>query len=140
MSNPFYWFLLIVVVLLGGAAWAVRDTWASLRDQLAYHAKNYALSYVKCAVMVFIGMATSFREAFKGITAEMAAHYTWFDWACIYFLPLIAGANVLSAFLDQSVAKANEKRVKAEASGEEIDPAKVPVAERFAKLPEPPAT
>ncbi len=137
MSNPFYWFLLIVVVLGAGVLWAIRDTWASLRDQLAYHAKTYALSYVKCAVMVFIGMATSFREAFKGITSQVAANYSWFDWACLYFLPLIAGANVLSAFLDQSVAKANAKREHAEATGEEVDPAKVPAGERFAKLEEP---
>lgn len=80
----------------------LRDALKSIATQAKVHAQTFALAYVKGGALIIIAMLSSFEQAFQPLTAEMATHLSWWDWAILFFKPIAAGFAVLVAFLDKS--------------------------------------
>lgn len=136
--NPFFVFLGFVALLAVALIWFAHR--ADLGDTLADHARLYARAYTKGCALVTISVLSAFDESFRSLTAADAAAMSWWQWASLYFKPVLAGLAVLVAFLDRSVSEArHEPPAPAPAPEPPAAPIVVPPApaEPFAKLPQP---
>lgn len=133
--NPFYVFIGFVAVLAVMLVWFANR--ADLGDALTEHAKLYVRAYAKGAALITISVISAFDESFRNLTTESAAAMSWWQWASLYFKPVLAGLAVLVAFLDRSVseAKANPPHPTPEPPPA---PLVVPPAD-LSKSPEPPS-
>jgi hypothetical protein len=81
---------------------------ASIVGAASAHARQYAVSYVKGALLMAIASIGAFKETFHAVTEDMTSKWSWFDWVISFSNPVAAAFAVLVAFLDQSTKRATD--------------------------------
>lgn len=106
----FYVFAGSSLLLLIALGLIFKGALLNVANYSAEHAKVYAGAYVKAGCLIAIAIGTTFKEVFQPVTVEQAATFAWWDWVIKFSAPLLSGLAVLSAFLDRSLQRLDEKK------------------------------
>jgi hypothetical protein len=120
----FYWFLGLFAVGLAAVIYVFRGTWNSIANEMADHAKTYAIAYTVGGALIFIAAGTQFEQSYYALDGKMQDSMPWAPYVVFFWKPVAAGLTTLVAFLNRSIERAQE--VRRNAPTPDNQPAKVP--------------
>ncbi len=96
--------------------WAFKDVFQKMIGQAAEYVPAYGIAYLKCSVGMVIAAGICFKETWQPVTLAQTLTWAWWDWTIHLGAPLLSMLLYLQAFLDRSMERAGQQKVKDDAS------------------------